>query len=76
MGTDCSIVIIATHIITLLRSDLIASLFLLHVWNLLHDIIALSGDLRCALKLRNCLQHIDTVHVRNKLALLKSDNSL
>ena len=47
----------------------------LQVWNLFLDIIALSGDLRCALQLRNCLQYGHTGHVRNILALLKSDNS-
>ena len=63
------------HLLALVKSDLHTVLGRLQVWNLFLDIIALSGDLRCALQLRNCLQYGHTGHVRNILALLKSDNS-
>ena len=60
------------HLLALVKSDLHTVLGRLQVWNLFLDIIALSGDLRCALQLRNLLQHIDTVHVRNNLAHLNT----
>ena len=47
----------------------------LQVWNLFLDIIALSGDLRRALELGNLLENIDTVHVRDDLTHLNTQNS-
>ena len=64
-----------SHLLALVKSDLDTVLCLLQVRNLLLDIIALSGDLRRALELGNLLEDIDTVHVRDDLTHLNTQNS-
>ena len=59
-----------SDLLTLVKCDLYTVLCRLQVGNLLLHVIALSVDLRGALQLRNFLQHIDTVHVRNNLTHL------
>ena len=64
-----------SRLLALVKSDLDTVLCLLQVRNLLLDIIALSGDLRRALELGNLLEDIDTVHVRDDLTHLNTQNS-